>query len=162
VAYEQIWYSWAAVVAFALALALMVIWRESSVAERILSFVLGAVFGQICILLFVGFPKFLAIAYTEGAGNGVRQMAFALAYALGAVSLGGVGVVCARNPLITVTWWFIAGAVSTNAAAVVRTASSWGQQDPAAALTSVALSLVFGAALATGYWWGLRSRRVRT
>jgi hypothetical protein len=78
---------------------------------------------------------------------------------VGTVAVGAAGVLCARNPLIRPSWWFIAGAVSMNVYAAAAILVTWKQQTAESAATSLVLNIVLASALVLGYWWGLRPSR---
>jgi hypothetical protein len=158
VSYQLVWFAWAALLALTIGLAFAVMRWQSVSAGHALSFILGVLFGQILVMLAVGVPRFLAVAFTEGAGAEAGTIGLVVAYMVGAVAVGATGVALARNPLITPSWWFVAGAVANNAVGAARTVAEWTSQDPASSYLGLVLNLALGAALIGGYWLGRRSR----
>jgi hypothetical protein len=161
VTYETLWLAWVGLMALCIGLAFAVMRWHSRPAERALSFILGALFAQLLLLVVVGVPRFLAMAFTEGAGAVAEGIGFIAAYAVGAAGVAAVGIACARNPLIRPTWWFIGGAVASNVLAAARIVVDWATRGVSSDATGLLLNLVLGSALVLGYRWGLRPRRPR-
>jgi hypothetical protein len=152
--YQIVWFAWTAIVVLALVLAFVAFRFKSPLARNMLWFVAGIVAGQALVLVLVGIPVFVATAFTEGAEGGARLVGVVGAYVFGAAALMAVGRACGRNP--SVPWWFIAGAVAIDAAAVVR-ALATGLANPGTALYNIALSVLLASALGGGFLWGRRA-----